>query len=177
MKLRIRISCLIYCLALTIIFAGCGRTTVKALPVDEPKRILNTYLEGLRDHDPAKIKQAVTYEVYSSWGNDKKKTDRMFAQQDTATGPINRWAFAADPYFDEINNQAIIRTRLNTEKAFYVIDFDLRKEDRWIIYGTKIINKSLFKKNQTPLPGSGTEKELDSLLENLNKANFHAPAK
>lgn len=172
--MRIQNLLLVCGLALFMFITGCGTTTTP-LPskAEEPKQVLNTYLEGLRDQDFEKIKLGVSYAVYRSWPVDQKKLIEIFEAQEKSIGAIKKWEFTSEPYFDEVNNQAIIQTRLTTDKAFYVIDYDMRKQTRWYIFGSKMVTKSQVSGQKKSLPGSVTGDSFEKFMNEMNNVNYH----
>ncbi len=120
---------------LASLFTGCN-TGSKEPDVAIQKQVINTYLEGMRDLDYDKLKETVTYSVYSSWPADREKFKEKLSQQQEPVGKIKSWEFEPDPYLDEVNNQAIIKTKVTTDKYQTTLTFDLRKKgDRWQVYG------------------------------------------
>ena len=108
-----------------------------------PKQVLNTYLEGIRDKDYAKLIKTAYPEDLAKWPQDPQKLKEFLTKsQDETTGNIKSWKMEAKPFVDELNNQAIIRTDVTTDKYRLVMDFDLRKQpDQWRIYGAQTIQK------------------------------------
>lgn len=108
-----------------------------------PKQVLNTYLEGIRDKDYPKLIKTAYPEDLAKWPQEPQKLKEFLTRtQEETTGNIKSWKMEDKPFVDELNNQAIIRTELTTEKYRLLIDFDLRKQpDQWRIYGAQTIQK------------------------------------
>jgi hypothetical protein len=133
---------LIICCGLFLAFLnGCSSTPQPDNRI--PKQVLNTYLEGIRDKDYTKLIKSAYPEDLAKWPQDPQKLKELLTKsQDETTGNIKSWKMEDKPFVDELNNQAIIRTDVATDKYSLVIDFDLRKQpDHWRIYGTQTIQK------------------------------------
>ncbi|KNZ69208.1 hypothetical protein Tfer_2154 [Thermincola ferriacetica] len=157
---KLRMMYLIIGLVLLSLAAGCGGGSPGG---NEPKaaaqkRIINTYLEGLKDLDYNKLKQSVTYSVYSSWPTDRTKFKEMLAERQKPMGTIRNWTLETNPYVDELNNQTLVRATVTTDKYKVILKFDLRKySNQWRIYGVDTERTIPLHKNSTPsaLPPSG----------------------
>ncbi len=131
-----RITSLILVLILFSLLTGCSNLGTKKPDAAIQKQVVNTYLEGLRDLDYDKLKETVTYSVYSSWPEDRKKFKEKLSQQQQPVGKIKTWTFQPDPHVDEVNNQSVILAKVTTEKYQVTLTFDLRKiGDKWQVYG------------------------------------------
>jgi len=134
-----RILSVLLVLILSVIFTGCSGLPFAGTKKPDAaiqKQVVNTYLEGLRDLDYDKLKETVTYSVYSSWPKDREKFKEKLSQQQQPVGKIKTWTFEPDPHVDEVNNQSIILTKVTTEKYKVTLTFDLRKKgDKWQVYG------------------------------------------
>ena len=147
-----RIISLIMVLILSSIFTGCSSLGSKEPDAAIQKQVVNTYLEGLRDLDYDKLKETVTYSVYSSWPEDREKFKEKLSQQQQPVGKIKTWTFQPDPHIDEVNNQSIILAKVTTEKYQVTLTFDLRKKgDKWQVYGIETGKMISLDKESVPL--------------------------
>lgn len=145
--MRKRTVLIICTLVLLVIVSGCDKpAAIKRSPAEEPMKVLDTYLEGLKERNYDKVKQAVADSVYNPGPEDRKLFEKGIAEQERMTGKTQKWTFDPNPFVDEINNQAIIRTRVTTSKYYYIMDYDLRKMGKWVIYGTNIVSKTSLQK-------------------------------
>ena len=149
-----RVISLILVFIFSLVFTGCGNfslTGSKEPDITTQKQVINTYLEGIRDLDYDKLKETVTYNVYSSWPQDRGKFKEMLSQQQQPVGEIKTWQFEPDPYVDEVNNQSIIPTIVTTKKYKVTLTFDLRKNgDQWRVYGMESGKMVSLDKNSVP---------------------------
>lgn len=145
------LPCLLLLLLVAIIFSGCGSPAADG---SEQKKVLQTYLEGLRDKDYAKLEITANPDDMANWPKDPKKFKKFLAQtMDYSSGAIKSWTFEKQPYVDELNNQVIIQAALVTEKYNMGMAFDIRKlADEWRIYGVKVDSQVPIKKDSMRKP-------------------------
>lgn len=127
----------VYLLLLTVFIMGCSEQKADDSP---PKRAIDSYLEGLRDRDPDKIYKVVTFEAYRQL-QFPGKLDKVFQDQAKLVGNIENWEFIDKPYIDELNNQALIKTKIKATKGVFVLEFDIRRRgSTWFMYGAEQVN-------------------------------------
>lgn len=109
----------------------------------EQKKVLQLYMEGLRDQDFSKLQRSTNPRVFAGWPQEPEKLRAyLIKQQKDSTGNFKTWEFEKTPFIDLINGQTIIRTNLVTDKYRFTMDYDLRKQDDvWGIYGVKTVNQ------------------------------------
>ncbi len=138
------------------IFTGCNTSSAKKAPdVTLQKKIISTYLEGIRDKDSNKIYGTISYTMRRGFTIDPQMK-QFFSNFEQQVGAIKKWTFSEkDIYLDDLNGQAIIKTNIITSKRNLPMDIDLRRgtNGNWFIYainisdsGKKEISPDIFEK-------------------------------
>lgn len=139
-----------------LIFTGCSRAPEEK-PVDDKlqKKIISTYMEGLRDKDRNKIYNSVSFDMRKTFVLDRD-LEQFFNDFEQQVGAVKNWAFPeGGSHVDELNGQAIIKTLIITTKKKLPMDIDLRRNPKgnWLIYAIKVsesgkkeIGPDVFKK-------------------------------
>ncbi|MDT3699063.1 MAG: hypothetical protein RO469_06505 [Thermincola sp.] len=151
--MRRRTALIISSLVLLVVVIIAGKMFfTKDAGIKEPLKALDTYLQGLKEHDFKKVNQAVSnavyYTVYEPSSEVLTKFEETLAEKEKEIGKTENWTFEPDPYFNEINNQAIITARITTSENLFVIEYDMRKFNHWIIYGDKTISQVSLDKDK-----------------------------
>lgn len=138
--MKLKIISLIVGLALLAVTSGCGDGVSfgNKSDIEAAKEAANLYLEGLRDSDYDKLKKTVTYSVYDSWPKNMNKFKEMLEERQKTTGKFKSWTLEDNPYYDEVNKQALIKATVTTDKYKAILELDLRnKTGKWLVHGVQ----------------------------------------
>lgn len=128
-------------LILITLLSGC--TNKAASPnIDAQKKVISTYLEGLRDRDESKVLNSINNSLAQYYVGYPKQLQQVMDSQ-KAIGSINKWTFKDDTiHVDEINNQTIVNVIITSPMVETEAKFDLRKEGgKWLIYGSDTVKQ------------------------------------
>lgn len=134
-------SLLILGLMLVTLVTGCSN---KAAPpnMDAQKKVINTYLEGLRDSDQKKVLSSIDFSLAQFYVGNPEELKKIFDSQ-KAMGSISKWEYQDKTVsVDETNNQTLVTVTLTYPMAILDVKFDLRKvEGKWLVYGSDTVKQ------------------------------------
>lgn len=142
-----------------LILGGCTSTkTSKAPKIDAQKKVISTYLEGLRDSDRKKVLDSLNYSLAQQYVGYPEQLTKMFTSQ-KANGSIQGWTFQDDTIFlDEVNNQTIVTTTVKYPTFTMDIKFDLRRADgQWMVFGTEVVKQQSTEKEKGKAKGKAPQ--------------------
>lgn len=130
-------------LMLISIVAGCGASAKEIPKTDAQVKVINTYMEALRDYDKDKLMSVLDTEVSIIYLKDPDSLDSLFNEQ-KKMGTLKKWTpLLETAYVDELNGQTLIEVEAVYSQKTFKLQCDIRKlGDDWKVFSVVPVSKS-----------------------------------